>query len=270
MRVFFIGDVVGQSGIRKIEKNLPNLKKKYGIHFCVANGENAAGGLGITPQLASDLFRAGVDAITLGNHSFSKHDIFHYFEKESRIIRPWNFGQHTPGRGYQIFEIQQQKILLMNLQGQVFLQTPSSPFDAIEQLEKIKKEHQCKIVLVDFHAEATSEKLSMAYALDGKISALVGTHTHVQTSDERILPSGTAYITDLGMTGPWQSVLGMDKLVALQRFQKHLPARYEISKEESCLCGLLVDINALDGKAVQVARYLDRPGYKSELVWIKQ
>lgn len=270
MRVFFIGDVVGQAGIRKIEKNLPELKKKYGIHFCVANGENAAAGLGITPQLASDLFRAGVDAITLGNHSFSKYDIFRYFEKEERIIRPWNLGAHTPGRGYQVFEVNQQKILLVNLQGQVFMQTPSSPFDAIEELEKIKKQCGAKIVLVDFHAEATSEKLGMAYALDGKVSAIVGTHTHVQTADERILPLGTAYITDLGMTGPWQSVLGMDVEVALHRFQKHLPARYEISKEEACLCGLLVDISNLDGKAIQVARYLDRPFYKSELVWVKK
>lgn len=270
MRVFFIGDIVGQAGVKKLSKHLPEMKKKYGIHFCVANGENAAGGLGITPLLAKEIFSAGVDAITLGNHTFSKYDIYSFLEKESKILRPWNLGDHVYGRGFQIFQVQQEKILLVNLQGQVFMQTPSSPFHYIDKIDKIKKEHGIKIVLVDFHAEATSEKIALAHALDGKISALVGTHTHIQTADERILPLGTAYLTDLGMTGPWHSVLGMDVEVALQRFQKHLPARYEISKEAACLSGFFVDISLLDGRAVQVARYLDRPDYKADILWVKK
>lgn len=225
----FIGDIVGNVGRNALKQMLPKLKAKWSPDFIIVNGENAAGGRGITAAIAKQFFDLGVQGITMGNHTWDQKDIFDFIDAEERLIRPANFPEGTPGRGYTTIKSQDKELLLINLQGRTFLPPLDCPFKKADDiLQKLKNKH--KYILVDFHAEATSEKLAMGWHLDGRVSAVVGTHTHVQTHDERILPQGTAYITDVGMVGPRDGILGMERQAVIQKFRTQLPVRFVVDE----------------------------------------
>lgn len=249
-RILFLGDVVGKPGRAIVREGLPSLIDTYKPLFVVINGENSAGGVGITPDIAEELFQAGAHAITLGNHAFNKREIGAYLETGKPIVRPSNMPPGTPGRG--LVEVEQGGIRLavMNICGRVFMDPYDDPFrEANRLLEGLETPHR----LVDFHAEATSEKLAMGYHLDGRVTAVLGTHTHVATADERILPGGTAAITDVGMTGPVDSVLGMDKEIILSRFRTSMPQRFEVANGPGVICGVVIDVNET-GRATSIER----------------
>lgn len=234
MNILFIGDVVGRPGRSYLAKNLPRLVKDNDIDFTVVNGENSAGGVGITKSTYDELLGMGVDMITLGNHSWAKKEIFDFIEESDRLVRPANYPKGTPGKGYRIAEKNGKRIAVINLCGRVYMDCIECPFRTVDEiLEDITG--KADIIIVDFHAEATSEKLAMGWYLDGRVKAVLGTHTHVQTSDERVLPGGTAYITDTGMTGPRDSILGVDKDIVIRKFITGMPARFEIASGESLL-----------------------------------
>lgn len=254
MRLLFIGDVVGSPGREMIKTYLPKLKRKYNPTVTIVNGENAAAGKGITEEIAKSFFEQGAQVITLGNHTWDKRDIGEYLDKTQNIIRPANFPEGVPGHGYTIVKVNQYKVGVINLQGRTFLPPLDCPFKKADELvEKIHKE--TPIIFVDFHAEATSEKEAMGWYLDGRVTAVVGTHTHVQTSDERVLPRGTAYLTDVGMTGPRNGILGMEKEAVLYRFLTSLPARFEVVKDGPVqLNALIIDLDPKTGKANKITR----------------
>jgi metallophosphoesterase (TIGR00282 family) len=253
MNILFIGDIVGHPGRQAVADLLPGLVKKYNLDFVIANAENAAGGSGITPKVAQELFAAGVDALTSGDHIWKKRDIFEIIEGEERILRPLNFPGNAPGRGLGIFKKNSKSIGVINVQGRVFMEALECPFRTARQAqEELIK--QTKVILLDIHAEATSEKIAMGWYLDGLVSAIVGTHTHIQTADERILPAGSAYITDAGMTGPYDSVIGRQTEDVLQRFITAVPTRFEVAKENVQLHGVLLDIDENTGKARAITR----------------
>jgi metallophosphoesterase (TIGR00282 family) len=229
MRILFIGDIMGQPGRRIVRERLADIVAQRGIGLVVANVENAASGFGVTPRLAEELFAAGIDVLTGGNHTFARKEIFDYFAQQPRVLRPANHPPGVPGAGLYIGAARDgTACAVLNLQGRVFMAAMDCPFRAADrELERIPP--GVKIVLVDMHAEATSEKQAMGWHLDGRATAVVGTHTHVATADERILPGGTAYITDVGMTGPHDSVIGMDRASVLQRFLDGMPARFEVA-----------------------------------------
>ncbi len=251
MKVLCIGDIVGTPGCEMVHSQLKYIIDEYDIDFVIANGENAATGNGITQQKAEALVEAGVDVITLGNHGFEKPDATKLLNSGFPIIRPANLPDSTPGNGYIIKEVKGKKIAVINLLGRVFLPPINSPFEkAAAILDEISSE--ADFSFVDFHAEATSEKMAMGWYLDGKVTCVFGTHTHIQTADERILPGKTVYITDIGMTGPYNSVLGMDKEVALSRFLNLTNKRYETAQGNCTLCGILVEADG--GNATSVKR----------------
>lgn len=253
MRILCIGDIVGGSGLKRVQQELPTLKRDRGIDFVVANGENCAGGLGLTGLLAKQLYASGVDCITLGNHSWSKWELTHWIDSDPAMVRPLNGGKNWPGRGMAVFKRPEGNILVTQLLGAVFMDSCQSPFDAIEeQLASWKKEYSPVCTLVDFHAEATAEKVAMAHFLDGRVSAVFGTHTHVQTADARILERGTGYITDLGMTGPHAGVIGMDADSALRRFVNHLPSRYQLAAGPTSLQGALLEVDTKNGRCTHI------------------
>lgn len=254
MEILFIGDVVGSVGRAMIKEYLPRLKAAFRPAVVIVNGENAAAGKGITDKIAKEFFEQGVHVITLGNHTWDKKEIGAYLDKTSNIIRPANYPEGVPGRGYTILQINQQKVAIMNLQGRTFLPAIDCPFKkADEIIEEVKK--HTSIIFVDFHAEATSEKEAMGWHLDGRVTAVVGTHTHVQTSDERILPKKTAYQTDVGMTGPRNGILGMEKEAVLYRFKTSLPARFEVVREGPAqLNAVLITVNEQTGMASKIKR----------------
>lgn len=234
MNILFIGDVVGRPGRNHLSKNLQRIIKDNEIDFTIVNGENSAGGVGITRSTYEELLGMGVDMITLGNHSWAKKEIFDFIEESDRLVRPANYPKGTPGRGLRISEKDGKRIAVINLCGRVYMDCIECPFrTADEVLENIKD--QADIIIVDFHAEATSEKLAMGWYLDGRVKAVLGTHTHVQTSDERVLPGGTAYITDVGMTGPRDSILGVEKETVIRKFISGMPARFEVASGETIL-----------------------------------
>lgn len=238
MRLLFLGDVVGKPGRRAIRSALPALREGGRYDAVIANGENAAGGFGLTPTVAEEFWQAGVDLVTLGNHTFANREIGPLLEKEPRIIRPVNYPAGAPGRGSGLLTLRDgSRLGVLNLLGRVFLEPLDDPFVAAER-ECAALRAQTPYLLVDFHAEATSEKLAMGWFLDGRVSALVGTHTHVQTADERILPKGTGYITDVGMCGPTDGILGVDRDLILRKFRTQLPVRFEVA-------GGPVSVNAL-------------------------
>ena len=258
MRILFIGDIVGSSGRDALQKNLPILKEKYRPHMVIVNGENAAGGRGINEKITKEFFGLGIQAITMGNHTWDQKEIFDFIDDYDALIRPANFPKGTPGKGYTIIKYNSYKIAIINIQGRTFLPPIDCPFQTVSQIiEKVKKE--TPNIIVDFHAEATSEKIAMGWFLDGKVSAVVGTHTHVQTADDRILPQGTGYITDIGMTGPRNGVLGMNKEAVLNKFLTSLPQRFEVdSGEHWQLNAVLFDIDLDSGKATHIERiFLD-------------
>lgn len=230
VKLLFIGDIIGKTGRQAISRGLHRLIDRYMIDLVIANGENAAGGFGLTQEVASELFKLGIDGITSGNHIWDKKDALDYIAREGRLVRPANYPEGTPGSGSAVFTTAGGvKVAVLNLEGRVFMNNLECPFrTADREVAELRKKTQ--IILVDFHAEATSEKASLGWYLDGRVSAVVGTHTHVQTADERILPSGTAYITDAGMTGAFDSVIGIRKEEAIAKFLTQLPVKFEVAK----------------------------------------
>lgn len=256
MKVLFIGDIVGSIGRDAVEKYLPRLKKKYGIDVVIANGENAAAGRGITRSIYNDLLQMGVDVITMGNHTWDNKDIFDFIDDADYLIRPANFSAEAPGKGMVQVSKNGVTISVINLHGRVFLPPHEDPFAMADELVTQARETS-PLVFVDFHAEATSEKIALGWHLDGKASVVVGTHTHVQTADNRIYPNGTAYITDVGMTGPYDEILGMKKDSVIYRFQTNMPTRFEVPKSgREVLSAFFVELDDQTGKALRQERIL--------------
>ncbi|MFO7264032.1 MAG: metallophosphoesterase [Bacillaceae bacterium G1] len=251
MRILFIGDVVGSSGRRAVSFLLPKLKSKYRPDFILANGENAAGGRGITQKIAQQFFEWGIDGITLGNHAWDNKEIFEFIDEEKRIVRPANYPPGTPGQGMMLLKKGVYQLAVINLQGQTYLPPLKNPFHVMDELLAQLSE-QVKHIVVDFHAEATAEKVAMGWYLDGRVSAVVGTHTHVQTNDARILPRGTAYQTDVGMTGPMDGIIGMRQDMVLKKFLTQLPVRFEVDRGAWQFNATLLDLDDASGKAVHI------------------
>lgn len=255
MKILFIGDIVGSPGRDAVRDIVPKIKIREGIDFVIANAENSAGGTGITPRVTNDLFNSGCNVLTAGDHIWRRHEVLEIIDSEDRLIRPLNLPAGSPGRGYNFYKTQSgANVAIVSLLGQVFIQTMStSPFIAIRDLlPKLKQE--TKIIIIDFHAEATSEKIALGWFLDGEVSCILGSHTHVQTADEHILPKGTAYITDVGMTGPFDSVIGRKKENIIERFLVGMPIRFELGLEDIRLQGAIVEIDEQTGKAVSIKR----------------
>jgi len=254
MKTLFIGDIVGSPGRDAIARLLPQLQKEHRLDFVIANAENAAGGSGITPAVAQELFSFGIDVLTSGDHIWKKREIFEIIQEEERILRPLNFPAGAPGRGVAVFNTKKDvKVGVINVQGRVFMEALECPFrttsEAVAELAKTTK-----IIIVDIHAEATSEKVALGWYLDGKVSAVLGTHTHIQTADEKILPQGTAYLTDVGMTGPFDSVIGRRVEDVLERFVSCVPIRFEVAKDNVQLHGAVLDIDENSGRTKSIMR----------------
>lgn len=252
--ILFIGDVVGRPGREALKQFLPALVDEYSVKFCIANAENAAGGFGLTREVADDLFGLGIHVLTSGNHIFDKREIIAHFDREPRILRPANYPEKTPGRGAFISEMEDGvQVAVLNLMGRVFIDNIDCPFKkADEEISKIAE--TTRLIFVDMHAEVTSEKVAMGRYLDGRVSAVVGTHTHVQTADECVLPQGTAYLTDAGMTGPSDSVIGVKTEVAISRFLSRLPKRLETATGKGQLRAVVVSVDPETGRAKKIQR----------------
>lgn len=255
IRILFLGDVVGEPGRKAVIEQLPVLKQAEGLDFIIVNGENAAGGKGITPKIAIDLLRAGAAVITTGDHVWDQQEIVDYFPTEPRLLRPMNYPEGTPGNGSVVLETAKGKVAVLHAQGRSFIQPPlENPYLAVEaEAERLRGEG-VMVSLLDFHAETTSEKIAMGRMLDGKVSVVVGTHTHVQTADERIFPGGTGYLTDAGMCGPDDSVLGRAVESVVWRFKSGLPTRFPIAKGPVRLCGVIADVDVETGVCLEIRR----------------
>jgi len=254
LRLLFIGDIVGRSGREALARELDRLVDRYAVDLVVANGENAAAGFGLTPDVARELFDAGVDVLTSGNHIWDKKDIYGYLDQQSRLLRPANYPPGLPGRGWGVYETAAGvPVGVLNMEGRAFMNNLDCPFRAADQA-LTELAGKAKVILVDFHAETTSEKMAMGYYLDGRVSAVLGTHTHVQTADERVLAGGTAYLTDVGMTGSRDSVIGIRKEGALDRFLTQLPVRFEVAKKDPWLCAALISVDEHSGRATEIQR----------------
>jgi len=254
MRTLFLGDIFGKPGRKLIQEKLRGLIHEYRIDFCIANIENAAGGFGITQPIAEELLKCGIDLLTSGNHIWDKRAITPYLSEQPRLLRPHNYPKGVPGSGIYIGDTScGVRVGVLNLQGRVFMASIDCPFTTgLAAVESMRK--QTPIIIVDFHAEATSEKQAMGWFLDGQVSAVLGTHTHVQTADERILPRGTAFITDLGMTGPHDSVIGSVQDLALDRFLRQIPVRLEPASGNLRVCGAVIEIDEASGRALSIER----------------
>lgn len=255
MKILFIGDVVGAPGRSMIQQYLPKLKKKFLPDLTIINGENAASGKGITGKIYHSFLNAGANVITLGNHTWHNKDIFEFIDDAKYMIRPANFPEGNPGQGIVFVKVNTFEVAVINLQGRTFLPAIDCPFRKADELIDMAKK-RTSIIFVDFHAEATSEKQAMGWYLDGRVSAVVGTHTHVQTADNRILHKGTAYITDVGMTGPYDGILGVEKEAVLKKFLTDLPVRFEVTSGRSQLNGVIVEIDQQTGLAKSINRIL--------------
>jgi hypothetical protein len=254
LTILFIGDIVGKAGRRAVQAFLPDIVKDYNVTVVIANGENAAGGAGITPRIAEQLFATGIHVLTSGNHIWQKKEIIDYICQEKRLIRPLNFPPDTPGAGSCLFTTDNaETIAVVNAVGRVFMDTYGDPFRALD-LEVERLRQQTQIIIVDFHAEATAEKCGLGWYLDGKVSAVIGTHTHVQTADERILSQGTAYISDAGMTGAKDAVIGVRTDLALRKFLTYMPVRFESAREHPWLNGVIVTVDPQTGVALHIER----------------
>ncbi|KYD29511.1 TIGR00282 family metallophosphoesterase [Geobacillus sp. NFOSA3] len=253
MKFLFIGDVVGSPGRKMIEQYLPKLKEKHKPNIIVINGENAAGGKGITEKIYRTFLEQGAHVVTLGNHAWDQRDIFEFIDDAKSLIRPANFPEGVPGKGIVYVQVEQMEVAVINLQGRTFLPAIDCPFKKADELIE-EATRRTPMILIDFHAEATSEKQAMGWYLDGRVSAVVGTHTHVQTADARILPKGTAYITDVGMTGPYDGILGVDREAVLRKFLTSLPVRFEVKEGRSQLNAVLIDIDEKTGRANKIER----------------
>ncbi len=253
MRVLAVGDVVGKNGTDFLKLNLGRIKQEYKIDMAIVNGENSAEGNGILPDSARGIFSAGANIITTGNHAFRRKEIFSFFNENTRIIRPYNFpSKETPGRGFCTIDVNNIKVCVINLMGSIYLENLDNPFKCVDEIIKMNKD--CLIKIIDFHAEATAEKLALGYYVDGRVSAVFGTHTHVQTSDEQIFSRGTGYITDVGMTGPINSVLGVKKELSIRRIKDKLPVRFQNADGPCKMESVIFDINEKSGKTVDVIR----------------
>lgn len=251
--VLFIGDIIGQPGLEFTQTFLPGIIQKYKPDVVIANGENISDGKGCTEKEAKILFDLGVKVITGGNHTWDKHQSQEYLKQDNRSLRPLNYPKGTHGNGYILIESKNTKVAVVNLQGRTFMSAIDCPFRAAEWvIAKVKND--TKVIIIDFHAEATAEKMALANFLDGKVSCIIGTHTHIQTSDERILPNGTGYITDVGMTGPYDSVIGMKTQAAINRFLFQTPQKYETAKEEIHLSAVFVKVDINSGKTSFIER----------------
>jgi metallophosphoesterase (TIGR00282 family) len=254
VRLLFVGDIVGSPGRHAVESLLPGLKEQHELDFVVVNGENSAGGLGITSKIARGLYRIGVDAITLGNHTYRHAEVYDFLDNDGRIVRPANYPKGNPGRGHTIVEKNGMRLAVVNLSGSVFLDAARSPFAEIDAI-LAELRGKADYVFVDFHAEATSEKVAMGWYLDGRVMACVGTHTHVPTADARVLPGGTAYITDVGMTGARGGVIGVVKEQAMKRFTTMMPVKFETATDDPWLNGVLIEAGD-DGRATSIEQVL--------------
>jgi metallophosphoesterase (TIGR00282 family) len=253
MRILAVGDIVGESGVRKLKEELPRIKREENIDFVITNGENSAGGMGINERNFNDMLSAGTNVVTMGNHTWGKKDIFKFID-HPQLLRPANYPKGVVGKGLGIYECNGKKIAVMNFMGRVDINIlTENPFImAKDMVEEIKE--QVDIIIIDFHAEATAEKIAMARYLDGKITAIFGTHTHVQTADEQILPNGTGYITDIGMTGPKYSVIGMNIKASIKRFETTLPERYKIAEGKCILNAVIFEIDDNTSKVINIKR----------------
>ena len=257
MRILFVGDIVGKPGRRILAQALPSLRREHAVDFVIANGENSAGGFGITHETFEEILAAGVQVVTGGNHTWQAREVLTLLDSDLRLLRPANYPPGTPGRGAGVFRLSPARdasaVAVLNLQGRIFMDPLDSPFRVgWEQAERLRQE--TPVIVVDMHAEATSEKIALGWYLDGRVSTVVGTHTHVQTADERILPGGTAFISDVGMTGPRDSIIGMAREEVLQRFLTLLPARFDVAKGPAQLNAVLLDIDGETGRARSVER----------------
>ena len=263
IKILFIGDIVGAAGRKAVAETLPHLVEKFQPHFVIANGENAAGGRGLTQKIANEFFDMGIHCLTMGNHTWDQKEIFNFIDKEERIVRPANYPSGTPGRGYTVVKSGNKELVVINLMGRTYLPPLECPFRTMDDiLSQVRKKH--RFIFVDFHAEATSEKIAMGWHLDGKVSAVVGTHTHVQTHDETILPNGTAYITDVGMVGSREGVLGMEREAVLQKFKTQLPVRFTADDGKWQFHGVLIEVDEQNGlsKSIQLIRI-----YENEIIF---
>ncbi len=256
MKVVFLGDIIGKPGRNALIRKLDILIRENEADMIIANGENAAGGIGISPGTCDSLFEMGVDMVTSGNHIFKKKEIIDYLDLEPRLLKPANYPPGTPGKGYYIFEVEKLgglKVAVINICGRVFVENLDCPFRTIDRILEYIKE-KTPVIIVDIHAEVTSEKVAMGWFLDGRVSAVIGTHTHIQTADERVLPGGTAYITDVGMVGPRDSVIGVKKENIIKRFLTQMPQQFTVAKEDVWINGVVIDIDEKNGKARQIIR----------------
>jgi 2',3'-cyclic-nucleotide 2'-phosphodiesterase len=254
VKLLFIGDIIGKPGRQAVSRELHRLVDRYMVDLVIANGENAAGGFGITEETASDLYKCGIDVLTSGNHIWDKKESVAFINREERLLRPANYPEGAPGRGSGLFTTAGgARVAVLNLEGRVFMNNLECPFRTADR-EIARLQTETPIILVDFHAEATSEKTSLGWYLDGRVSALIGTHTHIQTADERILPGGTAYLTDAGMTGSFDSVIGVRKDEAITKFLSQLPRKFEVAKNNLRLNAVAVAVDEESGKAVNVER----------------
>lgn len=260
MRILLLGDVYGRPGREMLKEYLPQIDIQYNPDLIIANGENAAGGFGLTPKIAKELFAMGIDVLTSGNHIWDQKEIMSYLEQEPRILRPANYPPGVPGHYLYSAKVGGEKVVVINLIGRVFMGDFDCPFRKIDQI--LAEVHQeTSFIIIDFHGEATSEKQAFAWYVAGKVSAVVGTHTHVPTADQRILPGGTAYTTDLGMCGPLDGVLGVNRETIINKFLTQLPSRFSVAKGARQLCGVIVDLDH-SGKAEKIFRLY----YESEII----
>jgi 2',3'-cyclic-nucleotide 2'-phosphodiesterase len=255
MKLLFIGDVVGSPGRKMVEQYIPKLKAKYKPNVIIINGENAAGGKGITEKIYRSFVELGAHAVTLGNHAWDNREIFEFIDGAKALVRPANLPDEAPGKGIVYVQADGFEVAVINLQGRTFLPAIDCPFKKADLLIA-EASQRTPIIFVDFHAEATSEKQAMGWHLDGRVSAVVGTHTHVQTADNRILPKGTAYITDVGMTGPYDGILGVDREAVLKKFLTALPVRFEVTSGRSQLNGVVIEIDQKTGRAKSIERII--------------
>ena len=257
MKILAVGDIVGSSGVQELKARLKDKKEKENIDFVIVNGENSAEGMGITEKNFHDIISQGVDVVTMGNHTWGKKEIFKFIN-DPKIIRPANYPEGVPGKGYGIYNCKDKKIAVINIMGRVDINVlTENPFIRVKKIiEKIR--NQVDIIVIDFHAEATAEKIALGYYLDGKANIIFGTHTHVQTADERIMPNGTGYITDIGMTGPENSVIGMDIKASIKRFETTLPERYKIAEGKCIFNGVVFEVDDKTSKVVNIKRIFER------------
>lgn len=255
MKLLFVGDIYGKTGREMLKENLPKMKSRFHPNVTIVNAENSAHGKGITEKIYHQLLETGADILTMGNHTWDNRELFEFIDRADRLVRPANFPEGTPGTGMRVIQINQMKIAVINLQGRVFLPPLDDPFRTADRLVA-EAQKKASVIFVDIHAETTSEKLALGWYLDGRVSAVIGTHTHVQTADERILPKGTAYLSDVGMTGPYNGIIGVERAAVTRRFLTSMPVRFESEQGPGQLGAALITVDPQTGRASAIERVL--------------